>query len=113
MREVLHQFLLINNRVRVGIGEQLNDQSTHGVVLGMVHHSGDSLRVPFTVDQPDKLNHANNAMVLDMVDQIDKLGMQVEVIELHSAKTVYTYRSVEHGQVALVSKAPKHQYRPA
>jgi hypothetical protein len=108
MKEILHQFGFVNNRVRVGIlqGKLLDKHFTHGVVLGNTH-SGDPCRSPIMVDHPKKLNSLNNAMVVDMVEQIDKLGVQVELIQVNTAKSTCTYRTIGAGQVELVSKTPR------
>jgi hypothetical protein len=111
MREVLHHFGLIDNRVRVGIGlsDQVNNELINGVVVGLAHRNGARCKAAIMVDRADKLNHLNKPMVLDMVEQVDKLGLQVELISVYSSKYVHTYRPVADGEVQLVSRTPLHK----
>jgi hypothetical protein len=107
LKELLHQFGLFENRVRVGLCEILLSKHSNGVVLGTNHQTQRREYVWFVVDKLGKLANPNEPMVCDMVAQFDKLGIEAELIELHSRQTAFTYRVTGDKQVEFVAQAPR------
>lgn len=108
MKELFHHFGLLDNRVQVGMTGHKKSTDSHGVVIGTKWNNNQRERVNFVVDDPKKLKSPSTGMVADMVKQIGRLGVYVDVIELHAHNTVFTYQALPDNRVQLLTKVPRH-----
>lgn len=107
MRELLHHFGFIDNRVQVGVASE-DPEAADGLVLSTCPTTHQRELTRFMVDHPHKLKTPSNGMVSDIVRQMASLGVTADMVELRAPGMVFTYQAADN-RVQLVSKESRHQ----
>jgi len=80
---VLAEFGIYENSVCLGFCGDLHPEKVHGVARVHLIDKG-SMIIPFTVDKPSALDHPSASILLSLFNQLSKLGMCPQSIELRT-----------------------------